>query len=498
MNLSEEQKQYIKSRGLSLADLENQINLFKQGTRYLNLNRPADINDGIIQFDDKEVDTFDKHYLQLIQSKKVAKFVPASGAATRMFKDLYSFLENKKVSDFVVQFIEHISQFAFYRDLQTVLEQNGKDINQLISENDYTTIIEYFLLEKGLNYGSLPKGLLNFHIEKDKILTPIDEHIKETIAYAGEQALLSFTISEQFEKQFKQAIESALLLHNKSDITYNLSYQKSETDTVAVDTDFNIVELDKQKVLLRPGGHGSLIENLNDIDADIIFIKNIDNVCADSYFSTTVKYKRMLASVLVNIQEKIFKYSKSLENYDGTDVDFNRELKLFFKEELNIASGRIEKKPIEQQIQFYKDKLNRPIRVCGMVKNEGEPGGGPFWVEDKEGTVSLQIVESSQIDMTDNTQEKIFKNASYFNPVDLVCSVKDKQGKKYDLKQFVDKEAYFIANKSFQGKEILALEHPGLWNGGMGNWNTIFVEVSSQTFNPVKTVNDLLRTAHQN
>ena len=498
MHLSESQIIYLESNGLCIQDVERQIALFEQGTKYMDLVRPARLIDGVRRLANNENIKNEETFVSTALAKKITKFVPASGAATRMFKDLYEYLENKKVTDFVQKFIENIQKFAFYTDLKLSIEVKGLNIEDLLNTKDYKQIIEFLLFEKGLSYGSLPKGLLKFHVDNNRGLTPIAEHIKEAIAYGGEQAELVFTISEEFENDFVSMVESELKRQKVTNTSYTLTYQKPETDTVAVTRGLDFVELNKNEILLRPGGHGALIENLNDVDADIIFIKNIDNVCSQKFLAETVSFKKTLAVILMKTQQKVFYYLEKVKDYDGKDIALNFEIRKFFEQELGIFSMELCRMRAKEKVKFFNDKLNRPIRVCGMVRNEGEPGGGPFWVKDKQGTISLQIVESSQINHNDDNQELIFSESSHFNPVDLVCAVKDIDGNKYDLTKFVDKEAYFIAQKTFQGKDILALEHPGLWNGGMGNWNTIFVEVSSKTFNPVKTVNDLLRKAHQN
>ena len=497
MTLSKQQIEYLSQKGLSLSQVEKQIERITKGTKYLNLAYPAQLEKGIIRLTADEINSIETEYLNLILDKRICKFVPASGAATRMFKDLYMYLESSELTEFISYFIENIEKFAFYQDLKAILLENNYEIETLLLEGKYNIIIDYLLTEKGLNYGNLPKGLLLFHKNKNEINTPIAEHIKEAIAYAGKESKLIFTISETFKPLFDTEIQRLLKKYNIEDISYELTYQKANTDTVAVDLDFNLVSISEAEVLLRPGGHGSLIENLNEVDADIIFIKNIDNVCSDNFFAETVKYKKVITGVLLDIRKRILEYIEKIENYDGKDEKLNTELEHFISDKLNIFSTNlVDMNPIEK-VKFYRSRLDRPIRVCGMVKNEGEPGGGPFAVVDGEGVISLQIVESSQIDHQDKHQEQIFLASSHFNPVDIVCSVTNADGEKYDLQKFVDEDAYFIAKKSFRGKDILALEHPGLWNGGMGNWNTIFVEVSSLTFNPVKTVNDLLRKTHQ-
>ncbi len=498
MALNKNQIIFLESKGLTTEIVDTQINLFKQGTHYLKIIKPAQLNNGIKIFSKNKISHIENNYSQLIESKKLSKFVPASGAATRMFKDLYTFLTSGETSEFVVNFIENIEKFAFYNELVNTLKNSELDVNQLITEKKYKEIIETLLLSNFMDYGSLPKGLLTFHRIDNNFSTPITEHIKEAMLYGGNNVDLIFTISEEYQSKFKKEIESSSKKLQVEKLKYTLTYQKSRTNTIAVSKDFELVELDNDELLIRPGGHGSLIENLNEVDSDIIFIKNIDNVCADKYINETVKYKKLLTSELLRVQNKVFEYVTELKDYNGENNEFNAELYNFIKNELGCYIDDFSKMTIEETLMYFNTKLNRPIRVCGMVKNEGEPGGGPFWVKNKEGVISLQIVESAQINQKDKKQVSVFKSSSHFNPVDLVCAVKDIEGKKYDLTEFVDKDAYFIAKKTYQGEEILALEHPGLWNGGMGEWSTVFVEVSSLTFNPVKTVNDLLRTAHQN
>lgn len=497
MQISGLQTEYIQSEGLRLSQVETQINRFKKGTQFLDLARPARIVDGIIRLKSDELKAYGKAYNSLVADKSITKFVPASGAATRMFKDLFVYLEDKKLSPFIQQFIDQLDQFAFYNALKKSLENSGLNFDTLIEEKEYHTIIDYLINPVGLSYGNLPKGLLIFHKTKNGTVSPIEEHISEAMAYGGENPKLHFTISKAFETQFKDRIALGLELYESNNLSYDLSYQKPETNTVAVNKNFELVENGTSNCLIRPGGHGALIENLNDIKTDLIFVKNIDNVCSNKSLNETVKYKKALASVLLDLQEQVFAHAKFVETYDGQDESYNFELRAFLEQELGIFSMELCRMNNDQKLKYFKNKLNRPMRVCGMVKNEGEPGGGPFWVRDKEGTISLQIVESIEIDHTNDHQKVIFSESSHFNPVDLVCAVKDYKGNAYDLRAFVDQDAYFISEKSYQGQDILALEHPGLWNGGMGDWITIFVEVSSKTFNPVKTVNDLLRKAHQ-
>ncbi len=394
-------------------------------------------------------------------------------------------------------FSEGLTDLPFYNIVQNRIsgEASSKD-------EEVHRFVKEMLSEDALNYGFYPKGLLPFHNYGDHTATPFEEHLKEAAIYAknDDTARLHFTISEQhgemFNKEFskiKERVSSAT--QSSFDVSY--SYQKPSTDTIAVDMDNEPFRNDDGSVLFRPGGHGALIENLNEQDADIVFIKNIDNVTVPRFADEVVDNKKVLAGVLLKVQEKAFTYAEWLEKDDLT-TDRSEEIKNFLQRELNVRfSEKIAGFNMGQQIEILKDKINRPIRVCGMVKNEGEPGGGPFWVKDGKGNVSLQIIESAQIDMGDADQAEILNNATHFNPVDIVCGVKNYKGEKYDLMKFVDTKQGFITGKTKEGRELKALELPGLWNGAMAYWNTIFVEVPLQTFSPVKTVNDLLKPAHQ-
>ncbi|MBN2668531.1 MAG: DUF4301 family protein [Bacteroidales bacterium] len=496
---SDQQIKFFEKKGFDISTIFNQLDQFKKGTKFLNLLRPARLVDGIERLDEQRISNYLEVYNQQKKQYKIAKFIPASGAATRMFKSLYSFLEDGKENSDVGKFISGIKKFAFYNDLKLVIAKDGLSIDQLLKTKDYKTVVEYLVTDKGLSYGNLPKGLLRFHINSmAKAVTPVYEHIKEAIDYVGEKAHLEFTVQENFKDAFISAIEEAKEQLNANQITYNISFQKSHTDTIAVYADNSPVVLEDETILLRPGGHGALLDNLNDIEADIVFVKNIDNVCAESVYSYTSTYKKILAGKLIDIKHQIAEHLSSLENYDGQDEKFNLKIRDFIEHDLGVFWRRLCAFTPAQKVQYFKEILNRPIRVCGMVKNEGEPGGGPFWVKDDLGRISLQIVESSQIDLKNEEQASILKDASHFNPVDLVCSLSDVNGKKIDLKSFTDPDAVFISGKSYQGKDILALEHPGLWNGAMANWSTIFVEIPIETFNPVKTINDLLRKEHQN
>lgn len=494
----------IKSKGLSIIQVENQLNNFKSGFSFLNINRPATIGDGILKLTDKEVEAYEKLYEDI--KPNVIKFVPASGAASRMFKLLFEFYESAKntyseldeIEDKNVKiFFSNIKNFAFYNDLQESIKIQNKDLSVLLSNGKYKEILRYFLFEVGLNYGHKPKGVLTFHRYEHDTRTAFEEHIVEGASYAcnfDKEVDLHFTISKEHKEMFEALVNTKKSIYEKKHavkLNITFSQQKSSTDVVAVDLNNKLFRNSDGSLLFRPGGHGALIENLNDLNSDIIFIKNIDNVVPDKYKTETVLYKKALAGVLISIQEQIFNYLQILEN-EYVSSDQLTEIKSFIKNDINVDLYQD-----ELDSESLMKILNRPIRVCGMVKNEGEPGGGPFWVKQKDGSIDLQIVESSQIDQNNIDQVNKINSSTHFNPVDLVCSTKNYKGEKFDLLEYRNMETGFISKKSKDGKELKAQELPGLWNGAMANWNTIFVEVPIITFNPVKIVNDLLRPEHQ-
>ena len=508
--MNETDLKFLEKKGISEQQLEEQLKCFATGFPWLTIEKAAEIGDGIVKAEDKAANgqrqseaSWDAY---LKTGKNVVKFVPASGAASRMFKNLFEFLNatyEVPTNDFEKKFFGSIERFAFYDDLNKVCEKNeGKDIKTLISSGEYKKIVDNLLNEKGLNYGNLPKGMLKFHSYNDGNRTPVEEHMVEGALYAnvGGVVRLHFTVSAEHQKAFEEKVSEVKGKYEKQfGVKYEISFsvQKPNTDTVAADTNNEPFRDDKGNMVFRPGGHGALIENLNDIDADVVFIKNIDNVVPDNKKDITVEYKKVLAGILVQAQSKSFEYLKILEN-GSVDEKTLGEIELFSEKTLNNKSaGTLNGKGKEERIAYLKKKLNRPIRVCGMVKNEGEPGGGPYLVQNEDGTVSPQILESSQINTDDSRSMQIMKTATHFNPVDLVCGLKNWKGEKFDLPKYVDKKTGFISSKSKYGRELKALELPGLWNGAMSDWNTLFVEVPVETFNPVKTVNDLLREAHQ-
>ncbi|MGO4919316.1 DUF4301 family protein [Maribacter spongiicola] len=510
IELTDKDLKQLEKKGISKENMLSHINTFKEGIPFVKLENAAVIGNGILKFSDAEEKELISFYDSKLKELDILKFVPASGAASRMFKALFSFLDaynpaeetldaylSRTNDTDIKKFSEGLERFPFYQKVMDRLSLKSNAQGQKVF-----SFVTELLGENALNYGFYPKGLLPFHNYKSSVATPFEEHLKEGALYAGSngKAKLHFTISEQHEEMFdKEFSESGPKVSADTGVTYDVDYsfQKSSTDTLAVDMNNNPFRNEDGSVLFRPGGHGALIQNLNEQDADIIFIKNIDNVAVMKDAKAVADSKKVLAGVLLKEQEKAFEYAALLDKGDVEDVEIE-EIRNFLGTNLNVRfSNDFDSKSNTDKIAILKDKVNRPIRICGMVKNEGEPGGGPFWVTNGKGEVSLQIIESAQIDMDDAQQADLLKNSTHFNPVDLVCAVRNYKGEKYDLLKFVDEKQGFITGKTKDGKELKALELPGLWNGAMAFWNTIFVEVPLVTFNPVKSVVDLLKDSHQ-
>ena len=493
----------LSQMGLSPEGVQLQIDNFKKGFPKSHLDAAATPDNGGIRcLSDKEIARYEKQYRALARDKKILKFIPASGAATRMFKDLYSFTATyfgvaknfEKEFPEVKTFLENLRTFAFYNDLKDCMERADLDIDDYMRRGDYSTVINFLLKEQYLSYGSLPKALLKFHRYGAVQRTPLEEHIVEGALYARNSdntVNLHFTISPEHRKAFLKKIAEVKHYYESTfgiKLKITFSEQKHYTDTIAVDEQNNPVRDENGRLTFRPGGHGALIENLNEQRADLIFVKNIDNVVPDWMKHTTVIYKQVLAGMLLELREKTF---DALRTLDGKpDKQTLSRLIRFAKEELNIMV------PEGCDAKTLHTLLNRPMRICGMVKNLGEPGGGPFYTIDTKGRRSLQVVESAQVNHNDPQQEKIFQASTHFNPVDLVCSTKNYRSRYFDLRQYVDPQTGFISKKTKGALTVKSQELPGLWNGAMADWITLFVEVPIATFNPVKTVNDLLRKEH--
>ena len=506
VTLSPNDLDQLKQKGISQAQIERQQDEFKTGFPFLKLEAAASIGKGIVTPSEDDIKKYIDSWNEYKKGgKKIMKFVPASGAASRMFKNLFAFLDadsDEPTTDFEKEFFANISKFAFFNELDAACKKNeGLGVSELIASGKYKLIVENLLNSKGLNYGQLPKGLLLFHSYSDGARTPLEEHLVEGALYADSEGIvhLHYTVSPEHQALFEAKVaETKGKYESLYNVKYDISFsvQKPSTDTIAVNPDNTPFRNSDGSLLFRPGGHGALIENLNEIDADVVFIKNIDNVVPDRIKTDTVTYKQVIAGILVELQAKTFEYIKVLESgvYDHSKLE---EIIRFLQRDLCCRKSDIKELEDAELVVYLKKKLNRPMRVCGVVKNVGEPGGGPFLTYNADGTVSLQILESSQIDKNNVEYMKMFTEGTHFNPVDLVCATKDVNGNSFKLPDYVDRSTCFISSKSKNGKELKALELPGLWNGAMSDWNTVFVEVPLSTFNPVKTVNDLLREQHQ-
>lgn len=502
----------IEVKGIPPEKVKEQLERFRTGFPYLNIVKPATLHDGIIGLMPEEIDSLVEIY-RTFEGKRV-KFVPASGAATRMFKHLYRFLEEFPIRgkaclediscSETARFFENIERFPFYEKLSDMLHHQGYTLKELMDTADYLPIIHTLLDTDGLSYGSLPKGLLLFHRYDDITRTALEEHLVEGAKYSRDphgNVSIHLTVSPEHKNAFSELINRVKPFYeNHFDISLSVSFsvQHTSTDTIAVDLANNPIRNADGTLHFRPGGHGALIENLNEIDADIVFIKNIDNVAPDYLKPVSVLYKKALAGLLISYRGLIFSYVHMLEETTPILEELHDILDFTRDELFIIPPGGFDINDYESLKSYLLAKLNRPLRVCGMVKNSGEPGGGPFWAINPDGTISLQIVESAQLDMTDKKTLKLAESATHFNPVDIVCSVRNHRGEKFDLSRYTDPDTGIITTKSREGKPIKALELPGLWNGAMSDWITVFVEVPVETFTPVKTVNDLLRNEHQN
>ena len=506
--LTHEDKELLAKKGISEEKIAEQLACFEKGFPFLKLSAAASVeNGGIMKAEEKDFERYLAAWNAYKDGeKKIVKFVPASGAASRMFKNMFEFLGadyDKPTTDFEKKFFDHIHDFAFYNDLNAAcMDNTGKNIDALLSEQNYKAIVSNLLEAAGLNYGALPKGLLKFHRYADGVRTPLEEHLVEGALYAAGktgEVNVHFTVSTEHRALFEKLVAAKVGEYEaKYGTKYHISFseQKPSTDTVAADMENKPFRDKDGKLLFRPGGHGALIENLNDLDADIVFIKNIDNVVPDRLKADTVTYKKLLAGVLVTLQKQAFEYLELLDSGHYSHEQLETIIR-FVQQQLRCRRTDLKELEDADLVIYLRKKLNRPMRVCGMVKNVGEPGGGPFLAYNPDGTISLQILESSQIDMNDPEKKAMFEKGTHFNPVDLVCAIRDYKGRKFNLLEHVDKATGFISYKSKNGKDLKALELPGLWNGSMSDWNTVFVEVPLSTFNPVKTVNDLLREQHQ-
>ena len=503
---TEQDKKQLAKKGISEEQVMHQLDCFKTGFPFLKLVSAASVGNGILTPGEYEANEYLAAWDEYLSSDhRIVKFVPASGAASRMFKDLFAFADaayNVPTTDFEKYFFDNIGKAAFKPTLDaTCVRLHGKDVDTLVAEGQYKAVVNALLGAEGMNYGQLPKGVLHFHSYGGGARTPVEEHLVEGALYARQQngkVNVHFTVSPEHKQLFENLVSSIVPKYEeKYGVKYVVSFseQKSYTDTIAVTPDNEPFRNEDGSLLFRPAGHGALIVNLNDINADVIFIKNIDNVVPDRLKEDTIHYKKLIAGVLVSLQKQIFAYLEELEN--DVEEDKYREMLSFIEHKLLCRNEKTATMSDAELREYIIGKLNRPLRVCGMVRNVGEAGGGPFIAVNPDGSASLQILESSQINVNDPKEKEMFNLGTHFNPVDIVCATTDYKGRPFNLPDYVDPATGFISSKSKNGRELKALELPGLWNGSMSNWNTVFVEVPLTTFNPVKTVNDLYREEHR-
>ena len=506
--LTPEDRQIMISQGITEETIVAQLALFRKGTPWIKLRRPCTVGDGIVVSRADELEGLSRKYAEAVADGRVMKFVPASGAASRMFQVFLQQLETVSIAPdsdketLLNQFLTDVQRFAFYDDLEVALRAEGLDVQTCIAQRQIHEILQYLLTSCGLNYANLPKALIKFHRYADHCRTPLEEHMVDATGHALDRdhvVRAHFTISPGYEAEVNRAIEEMRERYKGTGIQYRitLSHQRASTDTIAVDSDNRPFRDRRYRLLFRPGGHGALLENLQAIQADIVHLNNIDNVVHGRLKDDTYIYKRALGGYLVTLQDQIFTHLRRLVTGQVSSSQME-QIFTFAREYLSLNVPRdLLGCSLSEQSSFLFAKLNRPLRVCGVVKNLGEPGGGPFWTESAGGDLSLQIVEKSQVNTSVEGQRAIWNASTHFNPVDIVCGMRDYQGRPFRLETFRDPDAYFISNKTHEGRHLKALELPGLWNGAMAHWNTVFVEVPLSTFNPVKTVFDLLRPEHQ-
>lgn len=493
--LTAEDRRQIAQMGISLEEAERQLSLLRDPPPFAQVLRPARVGDGIVRLDPAEKEALSLRHERAQAAGELEKLVPASGAASRMFKELAAFLDNPRDdrgADAARRFAECLDAFPFGPELRREVSRLGRDVTSPLD------LIRTLLEPEGLGYGNKPKGLILFHRYGKGGRTPFEEHLVEAALHVKDRrsrARVHFTVSPEHEDGFRRRLaEQGPLLEREFDARFEVvfSHQERATDTLAVDLDGRPFRRGDGSLLFRPGGHGALIHNLSRSRTGVVFIKNIDNVVPDHHRDATVEWKKLLGGLLLRLQDRIFAFGRALDSGDVGD-EFEKECRLFLGKWFGrrLPSGRAVSRSV------LETALHRPLRVCGVVRNTGEPGGGPFWVRDESGEVSCQIVESSQLDHGSSLVREALKAATHFNPVDLVCGLRDWRGRPHDLQAFIDPSAVFVSRKSWKGRELIALERPGLWNGAMAGWNTVMVEVPAETFAPVKTVFDLLRSEHR-
>jgi len=508
----------IKEHGLDTLLVHQYIDSFEKGVDHADIDRPCTLDDGIAGLDESESAAYADVFEKERKTREIIQFIPASGSGSRMFRALFKVysgthsikkediarLSGQKGGEYreLLCFMENLSRFAFFPQLCEKMKKSGLDPEAELAAGDYSHFISYLLFEKGLGYRNFPKGLIQFHGYPEGPRTPVEEHLVEASGYAvGNDGIchLHFTVSPSHRKRFESFCNKVKERYEKAcNMSFDVSFsvQSPSTDTIAVDMENRPFRDRNGRLVFRPGGHGSLIGNLNALKGDVVFIGNVDNVATDRHKSKRIFWKRVLAGYLFTIEKRIYNYLARLENTSADDEEINRALARAREELCVEVPPAVFSLPAPKKREYLIGLLNRPIRVCGMVKRTGEPGGGPFWVRHKDGSRSIQIVETAQIDMKNPDQRAMLQGLTHFNPVNIVASIRDRHGRPFDLSKFIDQDAFFITEKSADGRDIKVIEHPGLWNGSMAFWNTFFVEIPVETFSPVKTVNDLLRDAH--
>jgi hypothetical protein len=515
---NDEDRAQLRAQGISEDRASAQLGIFANGQAFTRLERACALNDGIVRLSPAERDSLSATYAAAAAQGRAMQFVPASGAATRMFKGLQAVRQRadrpplaslakeggdgKETADW----FQGLHRFPFFADLARACADAGLDLEALIAAKDYAPILDRMLAADGLGLAARPKALIPFHLYPDGARTALEEHLAEAAGLVRDrlgECRLHFTVSPEHERAILALLETARRKYESSGIHFRigLSQQKPSTDTLAADQDNAPLRNADGSLSLRPGGHGALLENLFHTGGDIVFIKNIDNVVPERLRPLVLAHRQALGGYLVRLQDRVFAYLRGLRA--SPDAELVEEAAHFAEQRLgavppeSLRGPAADAQALAVKAAYLIRTLDRPLRVCAMVKNQGEPGGGPFWVRGKDGTLRAQIVEAAQVDMGSSAQRKILEAATHFNPVDLVCALRDERGDLFKLQDFVDPEAYFVSVKSKDGKAVKALELPGLWNGSMAFWNTVFVETPVETFNPVKTVNDLLRPGHQ-
>ncbi len=518
--LSQTDIEQIEGHGLTAEQVFRQMEMLAAGPRYLHILRPCTRDDGIKVLDRVPSAGYPDLYETEARKGRFLKFVPASGAASRMFKSLHRYADQGKCATWsqisaeadqgqtdageVVRFIKELDRFAFFEEIREAVRKMGSPLVGGSPEKSAASVLRAVLSEESLGYGLLPKGLLKFHKYEGRARTAFEEHLVEAVAYVADgsgKCTIHFTVSQEHLDKFESLFNGIRSFYEREyGVKYHVSFstQHPSTDTIALNDENEPFRDVRGRLLFRPGGHGALLQNLNDLKADLVFMKNIDNVAPDHLKPTTVRWKRLMAGYLVRLQTRIFQYLDWL-SAPTVEERFFDEIRALIEGELCIPLGHLSLENVDREIlrSLYYDTMNRPLRVCGMVKNEGEPGGGPFWVRANDGRISLQIVEAAQVDPASPEQAEIWAAATHFNPVDIVCGLRDWRGNPFDLTRYVDPQSFLVSRKSSGGKTLKALELPGLWNGAMARWITVFVEVPVETFSPVKTITDLLRREHQ-